>query len=74
MLQAQNAFVIHIKTQVFSTSNLPKKKLIFKNLNILIVEIFKFQKMCIDMRDGTNINNTSFEQFDLEKNIKYNLL
>jgi hypothetical protein len=62
MLQTQNVFVIHIEKQVFtSVLNLCKEKLAFEGLTIVIIEIFKFQKMCIDMHDGSNINNTSFE-------------
>jgi hypothetical protein len=34
----------------------------FEGLNIVIIEILKFQiKMCINMHDGSNINNTLFE-------------
>ncbi len=50
MLQTQNAFVIHIEKQAFS---------------IVIIEIFKFLKMCIYMFNGSNINNVSFEKFNL---------
>ncbi len=61
MLQTQNAFIIHIKKQVFSTSKLCKEKLTFEGLNLVIIEMFKFQKMYIHMHEGSNINNTSFE-------------
>jgi hypothetical protein len=61
MLQTQNAFVIHIEKYVFSASNLCKDKLIFGRLNDVIIEIFKFQKMSINMHDDLNINTTSFE-------------
>jgi hypothetical protein len=62
MLQTQNVFVIHIEKQVLiSVLNLCKEKLAFEGLTIVIIEIFKFQKMCINMHDGSNINNTSFE-------------
>ncbi len=40
---------------------LKKKKLTFEGLKIVIIEIFKFQKICINMHDDSNINNTSFE-------------
>jgi len=36
-----------------------RKKLILERLNIVIIEIFKFQKMHINMHDGSNIHNTS---------------
>ncbi len=68
-----NTFVIHSEKQVFSVPNLHKEKLIFKGFNIVIIEIFKFQKMCIYMLDGSNINNTSFEQFHFEKLSNINL-
>ncbi len=61
MLQTQNAFVIHIENKVLNTSNLCREKLTFEGLNIIILEIFKFQKMCINMHDGSNINNASIE-------------
>jgi len=62
MLQTQNVFVIHIEKQnLTSVLNLCKEKLTFEGLNIVIIEIFEFQKMCINMHDGSNINNTSFE-------------
>ncbi len=61
MLQTKNAFLIHIEKCVFSASNLPLKTFTFEGFNIVIIEIFKFQKVCINMHDGSNINNTSFE-------------
>ncbi len=74
MLQTQNAFVIHIEKQVLtSVLNLWKEKLTLEGLNVVIIEILKFQKMCINMHDGSNINNTSFEWFDLEKILNINL-
>jgi hypothetical protein len=74
MLQTQNVFVIHIEKQVLtSVLNLCKDKFTFEGLNIVIIEIFEFQKMCINMHDGSNINNTSFEQFDLDKVSNINL-
>jgi hypothetical protein len=45
MLQTQNVFVFHIEKYVFSASNLHKKKITFGRFNIVIIEIFKFQKM-----------------------------
>jgi hypothetical protein len=59
MLQTKNAFAIHFEKSILSTLNLHKEKLIFERLNIVIIEIFKFQKMHINMHDGSNINNTS---------------
>jgi hypothetical protein len=47
MLQTQNAFVIHIKKYFFNALDLHKEKLTFERLNIVIIGIFKFQKMCI---------------------------
>jgi hypothetical protein len=47
-------------------------KFIFEALHIAIIKKFKFQKMCIKVDNGSNINNTSFELFDLE-NVKYQL-
>ncbi len=62
VLQTKNAFVIHIEKQVLiSVLNLCKEKLTFEGFNIVIIEIFEFQKMCINMHDDSNINNTSFE-------------
>jgi hypothetical protein len=59
MLQTQNVFVIHIEKQVLiSVLDKCKEKLTFEGLNIIIIEIFEFQKMCIKMHDGSNINNT----------------
>jgi len=45
-------------------------KLIFEGLHIVIIQKVKFQKMYIKMHNGSNINNTSFELFDLE-NVQY---
>jgi hypothetical protein len=68
MLQIKYAFVIHIEKWVLSTPNLHKENFFFEGLNIVIVEVFKFQnKMCIYMLDVSNIKNTSFEYFHLEK-------
>jgi nitrogen regulatory protein PII-like uncharacterized protein len=61
MLQTKNAVVIHIENKVLNTSDLCKEKLTFERFNIVIIEIFKFLKMCINMHDGSNINNASFE-------------
>jgi hypothetical protein len=48
-------------------------KTYFEGFNIVIIEIFEFQNMCIYMHDGSNINNTSIEKFDLEKKLNINL-
>jgi hypothetical protein len=45
-------------------------KSIFEGLHTVIIQKFKFQKMCIKVHNGSNINNTSFELFDLE-NVQY---
>jgi hypothetical protein len=45
-------------------------KLIFEGLHIVIIEKFKFQKICIKVHNGSNISDTSFELFDLE-NVQY---
>jgi hypothetical protein len=45
-------------------------KFTFEGLCILIIQKFKFQKMCMKMHNGSNISNTSFELFDL-KNVQY---
>ncbi len=55
MLQTQNACVIHIEKWVFNTLDLRKEKLIFEGLNIVIIEIFKFQKMCLGLMAQTLI-------------------
>jgi hypothetical protein len=74
ILWTQNVFVIHIEKQVLtSVLNMCKEKLTFEGFNIVIIEIFEFFKMCINMHDGSNVNNTSFEQFDLEKILDINL-
>ncbi len=68
MLQIKYAFVIHIEKWVLSAPNLHKEKNTFEGLNIVVIEIFKFQnRMCIYMLDGSNIKNTTFEYFHLEK-------
>jgi hypothetical protein len=41
-------------------------KLTFEGLHIVIIQKFKFQKMCIKVHNGSNISNTSFELFDLK--------
>jgi len=52
---------MHIEKEVLSTPDLDEEKLIFEGFNIVVIEIFKFQKMCIYMFDHSNINNTSFQ-------------
>jgi hypothetical protein len=47
-------------------------KFTFEGLHIVKIQKFKFQKMCIKVHNGSNINNTSFELFDLE-NVQYQL-
>jgi cytochrome c peroxidase len=42
------------------------EKLILEGLHIVIIQTFKFQKMCIKVHNGSNISDTSFELFDLE--------
>jgi hypothetical protein len=42
------------------------EKLTFEGLHIIIIQKFKFQKMCFKVQNGSNIRNTSFELFDLE--------
>ncbi len=32
-----------------------KARIFLKGFNIVVIEIFKFQKMCINMHDGSNI-------------------
>ncbi len=54
MLQTQNAFIIHIEKKVFSTLDLSRENLIFEGFNIVIIEMFKFQKTSIYMDDGSN--------------------
>jgi hypothetical protein len=49
------------KMKMHTHKTLKRKKLIFEGLNIVIIEIFKFFTMCINMYDDSNINNTSFE-------------
>ncbi len=39
----------------------------FQRLHIIIIEIFKFHKKCINMHDNSNINITTFEWSDFEK-------
>jgi hypothetical protein len=39
----------------------------FERLNIIIIEIFKFQNNCIYMQNRSYVYITSFELFDLEK-------
>jgi len=46
MLQTQNTFVIHIEEYIKSF-RLTQKRLAFKVLNIVIIEIFKFHKKII---------------------------
>jgi hypothetical protein len=46
------------------------EKLTFEGLHIIIIQKFKFQKMSIKVHNDSNINNTSFELFDLE-NMQY---
>jgi hypothetical protein len=46
------------------------ENLTFENLHIIIIQKFKFQKMCIKLHNGSSINNISFELFDLE-NVQY---
>jgi hypothetical protein len=48
------------------------EKNIFEGFHIVIIYKFKFQKMCIKVHNGSNINNTSFELFDLQ-NVQYQL-
>jgi hypothetical protein len=43
------------------------EKLTFEGFHIIIIQKFKFQKMCFKVHNGSNINNTSFELFDLKK-------
>jgi hypothetical protein len=52
---------MHIQEEVLSTQNLSEEKPIFERFKIVIIEIYKFQKMCIYMFDHSNTNNTSFE-------------
>jgi hypothetical protein len=35
------------------------EKLIFEGLHIVIIQKFKFQKLCIKVHNGLNISNTS---------------
>jgi hypothetical protein len=42
------------------------EKLTFEGLHIVIIKKLKLQKMCIKVHNGSNINNTSSELFDLE--------
>jgi len=51
-------------------SNLGFGKFTFEGFHIIIIQKFKFQKMCIKVHNGSNITNTSFELFDLE-NVQY---
>jgi len=44
------------------------REIYFERSDIIIIEIFKFQKNCIYMHSRSHINTTSFELFDLEKN------
>jgi hypothetical protein len=46
---------------VFNTLDLDKNIYIFEGFNIAIIKIFNFQNMCINMHDGSHINNTLFE-------------
>jgi hypothetical protein len=39
-------------SKAFYFGNLCKEKLIFEGLNIIIIELFKSQKNCINMHDG----------------------
>jgi hypothetical protein len=41
-------------------------KFTFEGLPIVIIQKFKFQKMCIKVHNGSNNNNTSFELLDWE--------
>jgi hypothetical protein len=47
--------------EVFNALELHNEKITFEGLNIVIIEIFKFQKISINMHHDLNINNTSFE-------------
>ncbi len=58
---SKDAFVIHIEKPIFSTLDLDKNMYIFEGFNIAIIKIFNFQKMYINMHDGSHINNTLFE-------------
>ncbi len=46
--------------------NLGLGKFTFEGLHIVIIKKFRFQKMCINVHNGSNISSTSFEIFDLE--------
>jgi hypothetical protein len=39
-------------------------KFTFEGLHIVIIQKFKFQKMCIKVHNGSNISNMTFELFD----------
>jgi len=70
MLQTQNAFIIHIEKKVFSTLDLSRENLIFEGFNIVIIEMFKFQKTSIYMDDGSNTKHITWKVW-FEKYIKY---
>jgi hypothetical protein len=53
---------MHSNFQHFMASFQPT----FEGLYIVIIQKFKFQKMCIKVHNDLNIINTSFELFDLE--------
>jgi hypothetical protein len=46
------------------------EKFTFEGLHIIIIQKFKFQKMCLKVHNDSNISNTSFVLFKLE-NVQY---
>jgi hypothetical protein len=62
----------HIKKYIVDTKFKVYGKITFERLHIIVIQKFKFQKICIKVHNGSNINNTSFKLFDLE-NAQYQL-
>lgn len=62
----------HVGNDVWNaTSILKGQNFTFKGIQIFIVQIFKFQNMCIKMHESSNINsNTLFGLFNLD-NVQY---
>jgi hypothetical protein len=56
--------------QISTALNLLNGKFMFERFNIVIIELFKFQNMCIYMHHNSHFISISFELFDL-KNIYY---
>lgn len=67
--QTQNTFCTHIENDVWNNWSILKGwNFIIKGIQIFIIQIFKFQNMCLKMHESSNINNnTLVGLFNFEK-------